>query len=194
MAISNMDDIPDINVSDLVLTPYTTNVSIFNSTPARVIPSKLNAIAIDFKNWNNTELGTKGNTHLNTSITNIVEHINTSMDSVTDYINDTMVTNQNNFQVEMETNIGNYLDPTNTGYSVAQSNSLHFTGDCSLTLNVDGLVETAITGEITTYDIIYDVDERVISFKEKILIDSVTYTKSYTVTYNSEDNPTITEV
>jgi hypothetical protein len=205
MAIPNMDDLEPIMVDSLELTPYTANVQIFNSTLARDIPNKINAIAVDFKQWNNNEIGTKGEEYLNNNMSNVATYINNSMTSVVSFINNVVVDNQNTFIAtanqnytdftnEMKNNIGNYLDSAGAGYSIAQVNSLEFSGETTIEYDANQNITKVVTGSKTTENINYDENQKIVSFTEKIVVDGVTYTKNYEVTYDDNDNPILNEV
>jgi len=216
MAIPNMDDLEPIEIDALELVPYTTNVKIFKSTPAVELPTKLNAVADDFKTWNNNEIGTKGQSYLNTSVTSLTDYINTSMGTVVDFINNVVVDNQNTFETNITdqqntfetnitdqqntfetnitTNIGNYLDTHGAGYSISQTNSLEFTGNTTTEYDAQGRVVRFVSGAKETKNIAYNSQGNITSFTEVITVDGVNYTKNYTVAYDENGNPTISEV
>jgi len=205
MAIPNMDDLTPIAIAELEIVPYTANVQIFKSTPALEIPNKLNAVAVDFKEWNNTELGTKGVGYLNSGIVDTVDYLNSSMRTITNYINSVVVANQNTFTSEMETsqntftsemetNIGGYLDDSGAGYSISQVNSLEFSGNSTIEYDENKNITKVVQGAKETSSIAYNSENKIISFTEKITVDSSLYTKNYTVEYDLNGNPIISEV
>lgn len=204
MAIPNMGAIEPIEIGELSIVPYSTNVQIFKSTPAVDIPTKLNAVAVDFKNWNNEEIGTKGLNYLNLGVADTVTFLNDSMGLVTNYINTVVVENQNSFiststenyeqfKIDMQNNIGQYLDDAGAGYSLEQVNELRFTGDTILEFDEDGNLTRYGNGAFEKFDIVY-TDGEMSNFKEKIIVGSATFTKEFNVSHDTNNNIIITEV
>ena len=199
MAIPNMDDLTPIAIAELEIVPYTANVQIFKSTPALEIPNKLNAVAVDFKEWNNTELGTKGVGYLNSGIVDTVDYLNSSMRTITNYINSVVVANQNTFTSEMKTSqnilMSKMETSTRVGYSISQVNSLEFSGNSTIEYDENKNITKVVQGAKETSSIAYNSENKIISFTEKITVDSSLYTKNYTVEYDLiNGNPIISEV
>ena len=162
----------------LDLTEFTTDVEIFTSTKARDIPSKIDAIAVDLKenvNINNAAMVDYMNN-------DVLSHVNSEMELIT--------TDYNTIMNNMINNMGMYVSSQDVGYSVAQTNSLIWSGPGTVTYDANGNVTEAVEGPKTTKNIVYDTDGNLTSFTEELLVDGVTYTKSFTVSYDANGNIT----
>jgi len=163
----------------LAIGAYSSNVQIFEHTLAIDVPSRLDAIANSFVEHNNQ------------NFQSIAEHVNNSMTSVYDYIDGTIYEDVLSFKAEVENGIGDFVG-IGAGYSINQVNNVLFTGNTSYSENFSGQIVSFTNGNKHTYDIVYDSDDNVVSFKEKINISGTEYIESYTVTYTG-NIPTITK-
>ena len=170
----------------LVLGLYTKDVSIFRNTRAIDIPGKIDSVVNSMKVYANTEITTPVEIHVMEVMRNAVDHINTSITS--------MNGEQTKFISDMQENISGYLDDAGAGYSVSQARSLKETGNTGEVVTDDeGRITSAQQGVMTTSSVMYDDDNRVVSFSETITIGGIETKSDYIVTYDERNIPSTTK-
>jgi len=222
MAISNMDDIQDFVSTPVELPTHTDPVNIFFQTRAIDVPRKLNSLAASFKTYN-ISIKDTWDTYIGEEGGRIQNYLNNSMTAVTTYINDVVVENQNQFLIDgtqaiadIETEKNNFVTAltteknafkqevrdemdgyaTTVSYSIADSNSLAFSGETSSdTYDSRGRLTGVTQGHITTSNIVYDSQDRIASYTETVTVaPHAGVSKNYTITYELGKIPKITEV
>ena len=204
MNINNKPTETTITISPSTTNPYDTNVSIFNSTPAREIPSRINAIATSLKGYINGIFIDK-TTYLNTSISSLVTKVNSLATNLVDYVNTEIVvklnsfqtevltdnsnfqtailTDNSNFQTEVLTNLGTLIG-VGAGYNISQINDL-LSDDISYTTDKITNRIVSITTRDSVYDnFIYDKNSNIINYTVTLTKGGATFTQNYKVTKN----------
>ena len=164
---------------------FTTNVSIFQNTLAREIPTKLESIATALKTHTNTEFGDL-TTYVNASLNSILSELNEMSGNIAkeqvayEARYDTAFNN-------LQTNLANYLG-TGSSYTQAQIQELMFTGavtSSNISYDSNGRLSSILSNGKLTWNITYDSNGNLSGFKENVTIGGVTTSKTYTVNVDS---------
>jgi plastocyanin len=108
-AVDPFNDIPDITFDSIDVTAYTEEVEIYTNTPAVMIPSKLNAMALSMKGWLNDNVSAPLENQQNTFKNEVVVRTNTAMNAVETYMNDEVQGFVNSVFVPWANDAGNIL-------------------------------------------------------------------------------------
>jgi hypothetical protein len=201
----NIADIADKDaVADIVVNDFVTNVSIFTNTLAKDIPSKINAIAEDFKLHINDEVSDVVVADVNTFIDNLETYLNgTVVASINQAIEDMrvdaakfagdvakeQVTYEGGFDAkfeELQTNLANYIG-VGTAYSKADIDAQLFTNSVSaayVSYDAQGRLTSYRVGGKYIWNISYDSNGFVDGFNETVTIGGISSQKSYVVNTN----------
>jgi hypothetical protein len=209
MPAPNMQDIPEFDSQDAILPTHNDPVNIFLNTRAVDVPVKLNFLATAFRDFN-VNVRTAWNSYINNESVRVASYLNSSVQAMVAFINNSLVPFQNQFISNAETavtdlessvnafkqeildEVGGYVNAT--AYSVENSNKFEFSGETSNdTYDSHGRILSATQGVKSITNIVYGPRSRIISYTETLIIDSISYTKNYTVTYERGHIPQVTE-
>lgn len=193
MNINNKPTETTITISPSTTNPYDTNVSIFNSTPAREIPSRINAIATSLKGYINGIFIDK-TTYLNTSISSLVTKVNSLAANLVDYVNTEIVVKLNDFQTGVLTDNSNFqagvlanlgtLVGVGAGYNIHQINDL-LSDDMSYVVDkITNRITSINTRDSVYNNFIYDKNSNIINYTVTLTKGGATFTQNYKVTKN----------